>query len=75
MIIKKEKPQMVEFGELAPGDVFIEVIDGEEMVQMKTEGVVEDDVFYNTVDLVWGKMFHTKADRKVYRVVAELNIK
>ena len=75
MIIKKSKAPMVEFGELSPGDVFIEMVDGEEMVQMKTECVEEDDVFYNTVNLAWGKLFHTKASTKVYRVVAELNIK
>ena len=75
MIIKKEKSQMVEFGELSPGDVFIEMVNNEELVQMKIEGVTEDDVFFNSVDLVWGKMLHTKASTKVYRVVAELNIK
>ena len=75
MIIKKNKAPMVEFGELCVGDVFIEMVDGEEMVQMKIAPIQEDDgTTYNSIDLRWGEGCYTKADRKVYRVVAELHI-
>ena len=76
MIIKKEKPQMVEFGELSPGDVFIEMVNGEELVQMKITPITEEDSpTWNSITLDDGTVYHTKPDKKVYRVVAELNIK
>lgn len=76
MIIKKEKPQMVEFGELAPGDVFVEMVDGEEIVQMKVKAIQEEDgTNWNCVALDFGTMYYTRPDKKVYRVVAELMIK
>lgn len=76
MIIKKEKSQMVEFGELNIGDVFIEMVNGEEIVQMKISPIQEDDgTTYNSIDLSWGEACYTTVDRKVYRVFAELVIK
>lgn len=75
MIIKKQKAPMVEFGELSEGDVFIEMVDGEEMIQMKIFPIQEDvGTTYNSIDLLYGEPGYTKPDCKVYRVVAELNI-
>ena len=75
MVIKKNKPSMVEFGELAPGDVFVEMIDGEEFVEMKVAAVTEDDgVTWNCVSLADGTAYYTKPTKQVCRVIAELNI-
>lgn len=75
MIIKKPKAPTVEFGELSIGDVFIEMVDGEEYVQMKITPIQEaDGTVHNSVGMEYGVTCYTSADRKVYRVVAELNI-
>lgn len=75
MIIKKNKPSMVEFGELALGDVFVEMVNGEELVQMKVAPVTADDgITWNCVSLDDGTVYYTKPTKQVYRVSAELNI-
>lgn len=75
MIIKKTKAPMVEFGELEPGEVFIEMVDGEEFVEMKTHPITEEDgSIWNTVSLSDGTMYYTKPTKQVIRVSAELNI-
>lgn len=75
MKINISKPSMVEFGELAPGDVFVEKINGEELVQMKIDPVTaDDDVIWNCVSLDNGTAYYTKPTTKVCRVAAELNI-
>ena len=75
MVIKKNRAPMVEFGELEPGEVFIERVDGEEFVEMKTHPIEEDDgSIWNTVSLCDGMMYYTKPTKQVVRVSAELNI-
>lgn len=75
MIVKKNKLSMVEFDELAPGDVFVEEISGEELVQMKIISVpTEDGGNWNCVALEEGRVYYTKPTAIVCRVSAELNI-
>lgn len=75
MVIKKNKPPMVEFDELAPGDVFVEMINGEELVQMKIDTIAaNNDMLWNCVSLDNGTAYYTKPTKQVCRVVAELNI-
>lgn len=76
MIIRKEYCATVEFGELAPGDVFIETIDNEEFIQMKINTIQEDDgTIHNAVGLDFGDVYHIYPDKKVQKVNAELIIK
>lgn len=76
MIIKKNNPSLVEFDELAPGDVFVEIVNGKELVQMKIAPVTADDgITWNCVSLDDGTVYYTKPTRQVCWVVAELNIR
>lgn len=76
MIIKREHYATVEFGELAPGDVFIEKVDGDDYIQMKINPIQEEDgTTHNAVGLDYGDVYYVHPTKKVQRVVAELTIK
>lgn len=72
-IVRKDKSQMCEFGELRVGEVFIEDVDGSEYIQIKMS-LIEADEDYNAVSLVTGESYHINPDVKVLRVQAELII-
>lgn len=73
-IVRKDKYSTCQFGELKIGDVFIEVNEGKEFLQMKMEPREEDCVIYNAVDLTDGDTYEVTADTLVRRVHAELII-
>lgn len=76
MIIRREHAPTVEFGELAPGDVFIEKVDGDDYIQMKINPIQEgDSTTHNAVGLDYGAVYYVHPTKKVQRVVAELTIK
>ena len=58
------------FGDLEVGEVFIECVDGEEYIQLKTETI--DD--HNAVSLTSGYMYEVDDDTLVIKVNAELTI-
>ena len=72
-IIRKDKYSIYEFGELKVGDVFIEVVDRREFLQMKMHEV-DSDKTYNAVSLDTGEPYAIEADTEVRRVHAELII-
>lgn len=72
-VVRKDKSQMCEFGELRLGEVFIEDVDGSEYIQMKIN-TIEADEDYNAVSLVTGESYHIDPNAKVMRVTAELII-
>lgn len=71
-IIRKDKYFTCEFDELKIGEVFIEVSEGEEFLQMKIKPHEEDCIIYNAVDLTNGDTYEVKANTRVHRVHAEL---
>ena len=74
-IVRKDRYSICEFGELRQGEVFIEIVDGnEEWLQMKTSEVDSDET-YNAVSLSTGEMYFVEAGTKVKRVDAELIIR
>jgi hypothetical protein len=73
-IVRKDKYSLCEFGELKVGDVFIEMCEGNEFVQMKMEPRDEDGEIYNAVCLTTGETYALTADTRVRRVHAELTI-
>jgi hypothetical protein len=72
-VVRKDKSQMCEFGELHVGEVFIEEVDGSEYIQIKMS-TIESDEDYNAVSLVTGEPYNIAPDVKVMRVKAELII-
>ena len=72
-IIRKDKYSVCEFGELKVGEVFIEIVDGREFLQMKMHEV-DSDKTYNAVSLDTGEPYEIEADTEVRRVHAELII-
>ena len=73
-IVRKDTCEMVEFGELAVGAVFIEITDdGVEYIQIKMN-TIEADEDYNAVSLVTGEPYHIYPETKVKKVEAELII-
>lgn len=58
------------FGELQVGDVFIECVDCEEYIQMKTDNIDG----YNAVSLATGRMYDLEDDTRVIKVDAEITI-
>lgn len=71
-IVRKDKYSTCEFGELKIGDVFIEVNEGAEFLQMKMEPREEDGAIFNAVDLTNGDTYEVEANAQVRRVHAEL---
>ena len=76
MIIRREPTLTVEFGELKPGDVFIERVGDDDYIQMKINPIEQKDgTISNAVGLDFGEVFYVIATKKVQQVVAELTIK
>ena len=74
-IIRKDKYSTCNFGELKQGDVFVEMCEGDEFLQMKTTEVGEGyGDCHNAVCLTDGEMYWLSAETKVRRVHAELII-
>ena len=69
-IIRKDKDSLVSFGSLRTGDVFIETVEGDEYIQMKTSLIeTEDEGIYNAVSLVSGEMYYI-GDTELVRLVS-----
>lgn len=76
MIIRREPALTVEFGELKPGDVFIERVGDDDYIQIKINPIEHPDgTVHNAVSLDYGEVFYVHATKKVQKVVAELTIK
>lgn len=69
-INRMDKKTTYKFGELQIGDVFIECVDGDEYIQMKTENVDGS----NAVSLATGAMYDLEDDTLVIKVDAEITI-
>ena len=59
------------FGDLQVGDVFIECVDGDEYIQMKTDNIDG----YNAVSLATGQMYDLENDTCIIKVDAEITIR
>ena len=56
-VIRKDKDNLVSFGSLRVGDVFIETLDENEYIQMKTSPIETEECIYNAVSLLSGEMY------------------
>lgn len=76
MIIHRELCVGVEFDELAPGDVFIEQVEGIDYIQMKINPIQEEDgTIHNAVGLAFGDVYYVRPTKEVQKVTAELTIR